>query len=226
MLAVRQPLPRRALGYAILRLCEATLDPASLARLRERLWRRRAYVYVTPGRALARQAVAMFPLPVRELCASVDILRFDARGGGGFYPDTNAIQLAAGVETYERLAQARLSARHELFHYVCWNHRWYRQDEEQGFPRLIRAVAESRALASQHARYAAWVRDSFLPQGDHANIVEYFADIPTNFPDPRELPAPLAAHFAPLLVGDVPREPASAGPAHLDRAAFQRLIRP
>jgi hypothetical protein len=153
---------------------------------------------VTPGEELRRRALAPFPLAVRDLCAGARVHRFDARGGGGYYTETNDIWLAAGVETYEGRAQVALSTRHELFHYVCWNHPAYRGDEERGFPALIAALEASRT--DGHARYGRWVRESFLPQRGHANVVEYFADIPTNFPDPTELPPPLAAHFAPLLV--------------------------
>jgi hypothetical protein len=32
-------------------------------------------------------------------------------------------------------------------------------------------------------------------------VVEYFADIPTNFRTTSELPPPIAAHFAPLIDG-------------------------
>ena len=224
MRVVEQSAPRRALGYAAARLLEATLDAATLGRVREILWRGRVYLYVTPGPTLARQALAGFPRAVRELCAGVALRRIDERRGGGFYPDTNEIQLAAGVETYERVGQARLSARHELFHFVCWNHPWYRVDEERGFPRLIRAIEDSRGDVARFARYASWVRDSFLRQGDHANIVEFFADIPTNFPDPRELPPPLAAHLAPLLTGAAPDASRDGSRAHLALADFQRLI--
>ncbi len=225
MRVVRQPAPRRALGYALLRVLEATLDPGALARVRDALWRRRLYLYVTPGPVLVRQALAGFPPAVRRLCADVAVHRIDARGGGGFYPDTNDIQLAAGVETYERLGQARLSARHELFHFVCRNDPWYREDEERGFSRLIGALEQARPYLARYPRYASWVRDSFLRQGDHANVVEYFADIPTNFPDSRELPPPLADHFAPLLTGGAP-DARDGTRHHLELAEFQRLIAP
>ncbi len=225
MRLVTQSARRRAVGYAVLRTLEATLDAAQLARVREALWRRRAYLYVTPGPALVRQALAGFPPAVRALCAATVVHRHDERGGGGFYPDTNDVRLAAGVETYERLAQARLSARHELFHYVCWNHPWYREDEDRGFPRLIRALEEAKPIARRHERYARWVSEAFLRQGEHANIVEFFADIPTNFPDPHDLPAPLAAHFAPLLTGAAPPDRVSAR-ARLGLADFQRLVAP
>ena len=57
-----------------------------------------------------------------------------------------------------------------------------------------------------------------------ANPTELFADIPTNFPDPREIPAPLRAYFGPLL------EDAQGGPDAVarmepgDLAAFHTLI--
>ncbi|MDO8506149.1 MAG: hypothetical protein Q7S41_00910 [Candidatus Limnocylindria bacterium] len=109
-----------------------------------------------------------------------------------------------GVETYEGLRQVELSACHELFHYVCWNDPRYRHD--------------------------GWVTGSFLRQGDHANPVEFFADIPTNFRDVSELPPPIRAHFAPLIDGspmpyDLSRPPDwPIDPATLDLATFRRWL--
>jgi hypothetical protein len=221
------PAPaRNAVGYLTLRALEATLSARALARLRARLWSRRVYLYVTPPPLLVRQALAPFPADVKRLCRGVAFHRFDARGGGGFYNESNEIWLAAGVETYEALRQARLSARHELFHFVCWNHPHYRADEDRGFPLLIGALEEAKAIAPRFPRYASWVRDAFLHQGDHANVVEYFADIPTNFPDPRELPPSLAAHFAPLLTGAEPTRARPSSRGGLELAEFQRLIAP
>ena len=58
-------------------------------------------------------------------------------------------------------------------------------------------------------------------------MVEYFADIPTNFPDLAELPAPIAEHFAPLISGGPLAPPARRGRANVaDLDAFQRLIAP
>ena len=165
------------------------------------LWRAQLYLVVTPGPDLVRAALEGFPQAVRDLCASAPFYRFAARGGGGFYPDRNEIWLAAGVETYESRAQVVLSARHELFRYVCWNHPRYREDEDRGFPELRRAIAEGHADIGRRERYRQWLLGSFVPQGDHANIVEYFADIPTNFRDPSELPRSVAEYFAPLIVG-------------------------
>lgn len=223
---VALPPLRNAAGYLVLRALEANLDPPTLGRVRERLWARRTYLYVTPPRLLVAQALAASPVAVRRLCHDVTFVRGDERGGGAFDPASNSIWLAAGVETYERLGQARMSARHELFHYVCWNHPWYRADEERGFARLIRALEDAKADASRFPRYAGWVRDAFLRQGDHANVVEYFADIPTNFPDPRELPPALAAHFGPLLTDAAPSVAPESARAHLDLASFQRLVAP
>jgi len=138
---------------------------------------------------------------VRALGARCPFFRYEARGGGGYWPDRNEIWLAAGVETYEGLRQVRLSACHELFHFICWNHPRYRADEDRGFARLRRAVAESIPVVKDYPRYRGWVTASFLRQGDHANVVEYFADIPTNFRDMSELPPLIAAHFAPLIDG-------------------------
>ena len=165
---------------------------------------------------------------MRALCARCPFHRYDARGGGGFWPDGNEIWLAAGVETYEGLRQVRLSACHELFHFVCWNHPRYRADEGRGFARLRSVVAESRALVDAFPRYRDWVTGSFLRQGDHANVVEYFADIPTNFRDAHQLPPPIAAHFAPLIDGSpFPSEFDTAlADGGNDLAAFQRSLAP
>ena len=188
------------------------------------------YVYVTPGDELARRALAGFPEDVRALGERCRIHRTKARGGGGYYPDRNEVELAAGVETYEGLRQVELSACHELFHYICWNDPRYRADEDQNFAYLRHAVRESRGSAQAFPRYYGWVTGSFLRQGEHANPVEYFADIPTNFRDPAELPGPIRAHFAPLIDGSPPpydmREPTpwSFSPAELELATFQRWL--
>ena len=206
------------------------LPPEQLRRMREQWWKRRMFVYVTPGEALVERALAGFPDEIRALGRACRVIRTDARGGGGFYPDRNEVELAAGVETYEGLRQVELSCCHELFHYVCWNDHRYRKDEDQGFPYLRRAVYESRTLLRGFPRYASWVTGSFLRQGDHANPVEYFADIPTNFRDTSELPAPLRAHFAPLIDGaplpyDLGRKPDwVVDPRTLELAVFQRWL--
>jgi len=202
---------------ALLALAER-LPPDQLAALRRAWWAKRRYVYVTPGEELVERALRGFPDDVRALAGRCRIIRTDARGGGGFYNDRNEIELAAGVETYEGLRQVELSACHELFHYVCWNDPRYRADEDQGFPYLRRAVREARKQLEAYPRYRGWVTGSFLRQGDHANPVEYFADIPTNFRDTAELPPPIRGHFAPLIDGsplpydlsrapDPPRDP-------------------
>ncbi|MGH2472183.1 MAG: hypothetical protein ACRDG6_07250 [Candidatus Limnocylindria bacterium] len=190
-----------AMGHVVLAFAERTLGPRELAELREQLWRTQTYLYVTPGPALVERALEGFPADVRSLGARCPFFRYDARGGGGYWPDRNEIWLAAGVETYEGLRQVRLSACHELFHFICWNHPRYRADEDRGFSRLRRAVADSRAVVKDYPSYRGWVTASFLRQGDHANVVEYFADIPTNFRDTSELPPAIAAHFAPLIDG-------------------------
>jgi len=167
-----------------------------LRELRRSLWRRQMYVYVTPGDVLVERALRGFPEDVRALGRRCRIIRTNARSGGGFYPDRNEVELAAGVETYEGLRQVELSACHELFHYVCWNHPVYRRDEDRNFAYLRRAVRDSRTHLAEFPRYRDWVMGSFLRQGDHANPVEYFADIPTNFRDTGELPAPVALRAA------------------------------
>ena len=79
-----------------------------------------------------------------------------------------------------------------------------------------------------YPRYRGWVTASFLRQGDHANVVEYFADIPTNFRDTSELPPLIAAHFAPLIDGaplpDAFEEDLSTD--DYDIAEFQRSLTP
>ena len=188
------------------------------------------YVYVTPGDELAERALAGFPEDVRALGLRCPILRPAARSGGGYYPDRNEVELAAGVETYEGLRQVELSACHELFHYICWNDPRYRADEDQDFAYLRNAVRDSRDTMESFARYRDWVRGSFLKQGDHANPVEYFADIPTNFRDTAELPPPIRAHFAPLIDGSpLPydmsaRPPWSFTAAERELATFQRWL--
>ena len=221
----RAPVPN-AMGHVVLAFAERVLAPRELAGLRDQLWRSRTYLYVTPGPLLIRRALQGFPEEVQRLGDRCPFYRYDERGGGGYWPDRNEIWLAAGVETYEGLRQVRLSACHELFHFICWNHPRYRADEDRGFARLRQVVAECRAVARGYPRYHGWVTGSFLRQGDHANVVEYFADIPTNFRDTAELPPPVAAHFAPLIDG-------AAFPADFDRgladdpyelAAFQRSL--
>ena len=209
------------------------LGPAERGRIREEWWRERRYLVVTPGDELIRAALAPFPAEVRTLGASARFRRYDDRGGGGFWPDTNDIWLAAGVETYESLAQVVMSARHELFHFVNWNHPLYREDLDRGYPGLRAALAEARGGRASGAgpgseeRYWSWIAHSFVPQGDHANPVELWADIPTNFPDPAELPAPLAAYFAPLLVDGAARPALPAGPAADEGLpGFHMLIAP
>jgi hypothetical protein len=190
---------RRAVLSAVERLSGGRLPD-----LRRSLARRQVYLYVTPGDVLVERALRGFPDEVQALGRRCRIIRTNARGGGGFYPDRNEIELAAGVETYEGLRQVELSACHELFHYICWNHPVYRLDEDRNFAYLRRAVRDSRGHLDEFPRYRDWVTRSFLRQGDHANPVEYFADIPTNFRDPGELPPPIRAHFAPLIDGSAP----------------------
>jgi len=206
------------------------LPREELEALRREWWEKRLYVYVTPGEELVRRALAGFPDDVRALGSRCRVLRPVARYGGGYYNDRNEVELAAGVETYEGLRQVELSACHELFHYICWNDPRYRADEDQNFPYLRRAVRDSRKLLAAFPRYQAWVTGSFLRQGDHANPVEYFADIPTNFRDTRELPPPIRAHFAPLIDGaPLPYDLAASpdwriAPADLELASFQRWL--
>jgi hypothetical protein len=232
MAAPRRELKRsavpNAMGHVVLAFAERTLRPLDLGGLREQLWRTQSYLYVTPGPLLIERALEGFPAEVRALAARCPFFRHDARGGGGYWPDRNEIWLAAGVETYEGLRQVRLSACHELFHFICWNHSRYRADEDRGFARLRKAVADSRAVVKDYPRYRGWVTASFLRQGDHANVVEYFADIPTNFRDTSELPPLIAAHFAPLIDGSpFPDEfdDEFAGDEY-DLARFQRSLAP
>lgn len=201
-----------------------------LGEIRRSLWRRQIYLYVTPGDVLVERALGGFPDEVRALGRRCRIIRTNVRGGGGFYPDRNEIELAAGVETYEGLRQVELSACHELFHFICWNHPLYRRDEDRNFAYLRRAVRDSRPHLAEFPRYHGWVVGSFLRQGDHANPVEYFADIPTNFRDTADLPPPIRAHFAPLIDGTTPtfdpaREPDwPIDDAYFALATFQRWL--
>ena len=106
----------------------------------------------------------------------------------------------------------------------------YRRDEDRDFAYLRRAVRDSRAHLSEFPRYREWVTGSFLRQGDHANPVEYFADIPTNFRDTAELPAPIRAHFAPLIDGTAPIADFTSEPdwvmgeEYFSLAQFQRWL--
>ena len=216
---------RRAVLSAVERLTGSRLPD-----LRRSLWRRQMYLYVTPGDVLVERALRGFPDEVRALGGRCRIIRTNARYGGGFYPDRNEVELAAGVETYEGLRQVELSACHELFHFVCWNHPVYRLDEDRNFAYLRRAVRDSRAHLAEFPRYRGWVTGSFLRQGDHANPVEYFADIPTNFRDTAELPPPIRAHFAPLIDGTSPTVDLSSEPdwpvneEYFSLAQFQRWL--
>src|SRR5205823_5496959 len=81
-------------------IAERTLQPRELAGLREQLLLTQTYLYVTPGPLLIERALDGFPAPVRALGARCPFFRYDARGGGGYWPDRNEIWLAAGVETY------------------------------------------------------------------------------------------------------------------------------
>ena len=208
------------------------LAPAERERIRAGWWRERRYLVVTPGDELIEAALAPFPARVRERGRRARFRRYDDRGGGGFWPDENEIWLAAGVETYESLAQVVMSARHELFHFVNWNDPLYRDDLDRGYPGFRSALAAARdghasRPRSSEERYWSWIARSFVPQGDHANPVELWADIPTNFPDPAELPPPVAAYFAPLLVerGVPPVLPPGRG-ADDGLPAFHELIAP
>jgi hypothetical protein len=223
-----EPLTRPAflndLGKKALERAERDLSPPRLARLREVLWSARVYLYVTPGPLLAQQALAIFPEPVRALGARCPFYRYDARSGGGYWPDRNEVYLAAGVETYEGLRQVVLSARHEMFHFIARNHPLYRPDDESGWPALWGALEASRADVDRFPRYRDWIRGSFLPQGGHANPTELFADIPTNFPDPSLIPPALRSYFAPLILGSEGRPVTVAASSPGDLAAFHAMI--
>lgn len=222
--AVARPRALNALGKRALEAAERSLSPRGLARLRAALWTYRVYVYVTPGEDLVRQALEIFPEPVRALGARCPFHRYDARSGGGYWPDHNEVWLAAGVETYEGLRQVVLSSRHEMFHFVAHNDARYRADDDASWPALWGALEASRPYVDAFPRYRDWIRRSFIPQGGHANPAELFADIPTNFPDPAEIPLPLRAYFAPLLVGGDGGPDAVTRADPRDLAAFHALI--
>ena len=223
-----QPLARPAflndLGKRALLSAERNLSPAGLTSLRGTLWTFHIYLYVTPGPLLIQQALAIFPEPVRALGATCPFFRYAARSGGGYWPDRNEIYLAAGVETYEGTRQVVLSARHEMFHFIAHNHPLYRPDDDAGWPALWGALEASQPLVADFPRYRDWIRGSFIPQGGHANPTELFADIPTNFPDPSEIPPPLRAYFAPLLIGSAGGPATVPGSAPGDLASFHTLI--
>lgn len=219
-----RPAAVNALGKRALEAAERRLSPHGLARLRRILWALRLYLYVTPGPELARQALAIFPEPVRALGARCPFHRYDARSGGGYWPDLNEVYLAAGVETYEGLRQVVLSSRHEMFHFVAHNDPRYRADDDASWPALWGALEASRPHVDAFPRYRDWIRRSFIPQGDHANPAELFADIPTNFPDPSEIPPPLRAYFAPLLDGGDGGPDMVTPAAPSDLASFHALI--
>lgn len=143
---------------------------------------------------------------------------------GAGAPVMGEVWLAAGVETYEGTAQVVLSARHEMLHFVAHNDPRYRPDDDAGWPALWGALEGARAELDAFPRYRDWIRRSFIPQGGHANPTELFADIPTNFPDPRELPSALRRYFAPLLDGSEGGPGAVARRAPADLAAFHTLI--
>jgi hypothetical protein len=219
-----RPATLNALGKRALEAAERSLSPAGLARLRETLWTLRVYLYVTPGPLLVQQALAIFPEPVGRLGARCPFYRYAARSGGGYWGDRNEVYLAAGVETYEGLRQVVLSSRHEMFHFIAHNDPRYRADDDAGWPALWGALAESRADVADFPRYRDWIRRSFIPQGGHANPTELFADIPTNFPDPSEIPPPLRAYFAPLLIGSEGGPSAVTRSSPGDLASFHSLI--
>ena len=194
--------------------------------MRRWLVRRRAFLVVTGGPDLIRGALAGYPPAVRGLCAGAHVRRHADSAGGGFWPDSNDIWLAAGVETFESHRQVFRSACHELFHYVCWNHSAYKEDLERGFPAMLGAVREAQPLLGGFAAYNAWIK-SFLTQGDHANPVEYFADIPTNFRETKQLPPPIAAHFGALIDGSpLPDLRTARAESPLPLPEFQRLLLP
>lgn len=226
--APARPLVRgaamNAMGRRALLTAEGRLSPTGLAGLRAALWTFRLYLYVTPGPELVRLALAPFPESVRTLGARCPFHRYDARGGGGYWPDRNEVWLAAGVETYEGTRQVVLSARHEMFHFVAHNDPRYRADDDASWPALWGALDASRSYMDDFPRYRDWIRRSFIPQGGHANPAELFADIPTNFPDPAELPPPLVAYFGPLLDGSEGGPEAVPARDPADLAAFHRLI--
>src|SRR2546428_10860174 len=89
------------MGHVVLAFAERVLARRDLAVLRERLWLGRTYLYVTPGPPLIGCSLEGFPPGARALCARCPFHRYDARGGGGFWPHGNVIWLPAGGEGYE-----------------------------------------------------------------------------------------------------------------------------
>src|SRR5207245_4721470 len=111
-----------AMGHVVLAFAERTLRPGELVGLREQLWRTQTYLYVTPGPLLIDRALEGFPAEVRAVGARCPFFRYDARGGGGYWPDRNEIWLAAGVETLEGLPLGRLLGCDGHFCILYWYH--------------------------------------------------------------------------------------------------------
>ena len=57
------------MGHVVLAFAERSLRPLELGGLREQLWRRQTYLYVTPGPLLIERALEGFPPAVRALGA-------------------------------------------------------------------------------------------------------------------------------------------------------------
>src|SRR2546430_3116273 len=110
-----------AMGHAVLAFAERSLRPGELGGLREQLWRTQTYLYVTPGPLLIDRALEGFPREIRALGERCPFFRYDARGGGGYWPDPNEMWLAAGVETEDGLRPVRRFARVALFALFCWH---------------------------------------------------------------------------------------------------------
>src|SRR5256885_7629206 len=102
-----------AMGHVVLAFAERTLRPGELGGLREQLWRTQTYLYVTPGPLLIDRALEGFPVEVRALGARCPFFRYDARGGGGYWPAPDAGLLPAGRGTFGRLPPGALSPVHE-----------------------------------------------------------------------------------------------------------------
>ena len=186
---------------AVERLSGGRLDD-----LRRSLWRRRAYrLRDTRETFWSSAPCAASRRRFGRSAAAAGSSGRTARAGGGFYPDRNEIELAAGVETYEGLRSGRaLRVPRALPLRLLEPSRCIAATRTA----TSRTCAARSATAERSCRpsraTADWVTGSFLRQGDHANPVEYFADIPTNFRDTAELPPLIRAHFAPLIDGSTP----------------------
>lgn len=180
----------------------AKLSPEEQHQQKQKWQQERTVLVVVTGDKVIAKSMESYPVWVQRLCAEAKFYRYNGvvEGiGGGYFPGRDEIWLNAGVETWESRNQIYASGRHELFHYVNWHDDLYHWDMDMGWPYLIGAIAESKRDLPRYPDYVAFLR-RFLAQGDHANPVEFFADVPTNiFNEIHLLPLPLNRYFGSLI---------------------------